>query len=551
MFCIDRHPSTYDYLNNISLSLVLLILVTGLSCGTSKQLTHDIKIIDFDAEKRKLGLINDAECLRRILEQYHSTDTTLIEFAEGNYYFDATIVASELVGNWILMGSGETKFFLSSTLFNIQAAKCKLGFNENIPRHAKQIGVDGLCEDIALLRITSGSIVETAWNYTAGDLVRVQSNTNGALNFRDSLNFSYAPGNTEIYGYKMCSIGLKGIDFIHDSGKSAMFSFTGVSLSISDCDFNYYGETQIPAFVTIYSCEPVKVSQVSMAGKVDYGLLINGSRNVWCTDIRSEECIHPLVPATWTTNVNVKGLHCTGSVIDAHPSFYVTYQDVTIEEGESYWNCRALGVKLENCYFDILDDVVDQSLYLGVIALTDEFAFLYDDYDVYCNNVNWIHQDFIFNGLHVHQCRDFLIENSRTHAVSTGDKIRKFKVENSTIGRLYSSDSNFEVRNTVFDASLQQRMPVRPPLSCSYEGTMIVDHCTFVGYDSTYLFRYIQSDLTELFMTNSHISSIKGLAEMTYMPREAYSRFQIDSTRFGIHVVKSFDEFQGIKYKHE
>lgn len=534
---------------NISIFTTLAMMsLVSFACHSSKKLLGDSSSIDFDVMKKHLGLKSDSECLDRILKERIPGDTIRILFSDGAYHFDETLSQRELEGNWIMSGRGHTKFFLTTTLFNVQAPKCKLEFEQVIPRHSKQIEVSGTCEEISLLRITSDKIVESAWNYTAGDLVRVQKEDKGRLNFADSLNFAYEPGRAQIFGYKGCSIGLRGIEFIYNSDHGYMFSFTGVSPSIIDCDFKYTGEKQIPAFVTIYDCEPINISRVEMVGKVDYGFLINGSRNVWCTDIRSKECVHPIVPATWTTNVNVKGIHCTGSVIDAHPSFYVSYQDVSIERGEGYWNCRALGVKLENCYFDVVDRVADKSLYLGVLALTEEYAFLYHEYDVYCRNVNWIHPDYMFNGLHVHQCRDFIVDDCKTHAVSTGDKIRSFKVRNSTIGRLYCSDSNFEARNTVFDASLQQRDMVIPPLSCSYDGTMIIDQCTFTGYDSTYLFRYIQSGNTELRMTDTDISFVKGFAAKTYLSEDSYSRIQIDSTRLSSQVVKSFNSFSRIKY---
>lgn len=538
-------------MNTSTLAFISVISLVWLACHSSKNLYQDTVSVDFDALKRQFGLKSDSECLDRILQHSNTGDTIRILFSDGEYYFDQTLSQHELEGNWILHGTGQTKFVLTTTLFNIQAPTCQLELNQMIPRHSKQLEASGSCDNISLLRIKSDKIVESAWNYTAGDLVRVQRWDKGVLSFTDSLNFAYEPGGAQVFGYKHCSIGMQGIEFTYNADRGYMFSFTGVTLSITRCDFKYAGEKQIPAFVTVYDCEPVKLSQLEMLGKVDYGFLINGSRNVWCTDIRSEECIHPIVPATWTTNVNVRGLYCIGSVIDAHPSFYVTYQDVTIERGEGYWNCRALGVRLENCYFDVVGGVADESLYLGVLALKEDYAFLNSEYDVYCSNVNWLHQDYMFNGLHVHQCRDFIVDGCRTHAISTGDKIRNFKVTNSTIGRLYCSDSNFEVRNTVFDASLQQREIVIPPLSCSYDGTMIIDQCTFTGYDSTYLFRYIQSGFTELHMTNTNISLVKGLAERTYLPHEDYTRFQIDSIGLGREVVKSFSAFQGIEYNRE
>ena len=516
-------------------------------CTTSKLTEVRGQVIEFDRYKQRGKFVNDDQCLSSIFTSYAAEELT-IEFSSKQYVFKETIYGSRMSGKWNLIGKQRTEFIVENTFLNVEASSCSSKLSQVAKRDSKYIHTSGFPFDVAMVHLSSEDIVETAWNSKANDLMRVSRQNHNALEFSDSLNFSYKPESTTITGYGPAFISLSHISFYTKAGGKQILSLTGVSVNISDCAFITTDSVTTPALVTLYNCTPVNVTNTTINGNADYGFLINGSRDVAFQHIRSEKCTHPLAPATWTTDVYVEDLYCKGSVIDAHPSFNVKYKDVTIEDGVGYWNCRALGVVLENCTFMVNKAVNESSLYLGLVALHPDYNELYDEYDVNCKNVTWLHRDYGFNGLHVHKCRDFIVDHCTTHAVSTGDFIRTFKVTDSNVGRVYCSDSNFEVKGTNFDAKLQQVPQPLPALSCSYDGTIRLDSCSFTHYDSTYLFRYIQSADTKVYLNHCSITSVKGFAETSYLPADNYNGIKVNKLTSNTNLQTVFNPYSRIEY---
>lgn len=532
-----------------SLFMIWLCLV-GLFCACITPPMEGLpgKVIHFDQVKNDHHFTSDDDCLSAILQKRSHLDTTDIQFSARAYTFRRTVILDSLKGHLKFSGMKGTVFQLHQSLLRLQADKCPLLLQQDLRRHDDVIRITNPCPGIALVRVKSEQAVETAWNYKAIDLLSVETQELNQLKSNDSLNFSYKKENCEVDGYASASLSCSHITFLHQGPNFSMMSLTGLKINFEDCSFINKGVEEVGAFLNIYNCAPIQLLRTILEGNVNYGVLINASRDVYIRDMVSKGPVHPIAPATWTTNVFVEDLYCEGSVIDAHPSFHVTYKDVTVENGIGYWNCRALGVKLENCTLDVVDSYKDASLYLGVVALADEFAFLNNEYDVICKNVTWLHQDMDFNGLHVHKCRDFKVDNCTTHAVSTGDKIRTFRVTDSHIGRLYCSDSNFEVSRTVFDGTLQHRTTTVPPLSCSYDGHIKIDSCRFEHYEDTYLFNYIQSTATKVDIRNSSLSGVKGFARTAYQPPQTYGQIKFENTQLNTSTKSALSPYSNIKY---
>ncbi len=479
--------------------------------------------ISFDKSKVRWGIKNNSQCLDSLLKVNASVKKLTILFSGQSYVFDKTSINDRFQGHILFKGNGKTTFHLGERFIRITARSMPLRLTNHINRFDTEIQVQAADKAISLVRILSPDTVETAWNSKTNDCLSVSTIVGNTIKFKDSINFNYTVDKAELLGYVDSGVRLEGIDFKTRGDIYSMLILTGTSVGIQNCTFSNEGPYNLHALVDMYACEDVKVDAVALNGKVDYGILINCSRCISCTNIQSNTCLQAIVPATWTTNVVVDGLYCNGSVIDAHPSFNITYKNVTIENGAFYWNCRALGVHLENCHFDVVDDFTDVSLYLGILALTREYEFLYDEYDVVCYGVNWVHTDFGFNGLHVHKCRRFIVDRCETQEVSVGSGVKEFVVTNSHVGRIASADCNYLVENTIFDASLQGNSKINPPLSCSNDGVLNVKGCLFKGYEGQYLFNYIHWPSTRIYLQDCTFPSMIGFVKSTYMDKDMYT----------------------------
>lgn len=503
---------------------------------------------DFDAYSLEHPKLTNSENLDKLLSSINNADTAQITFKKHQYTFEKTINNFVYQGKIKLIGKGNTKFILSNSLLNIQAKAIEISVENKIARHAKTLAIYNLDRDISLLRFSSNDTVEIAWNYTAGDLVRVSKTDGNSVTIYDSLNFSYEPLTSRLTGYKAAWMGFEGIHFQTVGKATQLLSFTGLGLFFKNCTFENSSDVIIPSMVNIYNSGDVKVEESKIKGEADYGFLINGSRNIYFKNIRSSTCMEPIAPATWTTNVNVENLVCKGSVIDSHPSFQVSYKNIRIKQGDNYWNCRALGVNLENCYFRVKNSNKGNSIYIGMETLRKKYEYLYDEFDVICKNVNWIHKDFGYNGLHVHRCRDFLLTNCVSHTISTGDRIRNFEIRDSKVGRVFCADSNFKIYNTNFSASLEGLSEIVPPLSCSYDGQAIIESCSFRGYHNTWLFKYIQSKNTEILFDKCKFGKMKGFVQKAYAPLDSYKSIVMKVENSSNRTRRMFSDIPKIQY---
>jgi hypothetical protein len=505
-------------------------------------------VIHFSAFKVKNKLTDDSKCLQRILEQSKGKNKVRILFDDELYIFNQTVHDSEYGTEISLEGLTNTEFLLNAPILILRTSVREVNLHFPIASGSRKMIGETLPLNTALVKFNSTDIVESGWKYTANDLMAIDHISGTSVTFFDSLNFDYQPSSSILLAYQQGGIGFKNIKFNLSQQLSFAMAFTGMKVAFENCSLFYKLKKSMSSAINLTDCYNVRVHDFTFNGEIDYGFLINGSRNVEFKQIHSKDVIHPIVPATFTTNVRVEGFFGDNSMIDAHPSFLVHYKDVVVLNGSSFWNCRALGVVLENCFFQIQENVNSESLYIGVVGLTESYDYLYNEYDVVCKNVTWVHSDLMFNGLHVHKCRDFLVENCKTHAISTGVAIRRFEVKHSSVGRIYCADSNFHVTDTEFDATLQMRSEILPPLSASYDGVIVIDRCTFNGYESTDLFRYLQSPDTEVNFTSCTFGGFRGFAKFPLVSQDQYKKISMRDCRFNALAIGRFKSFSGIHY---
>jgi len=505
-------------------------------------------IIQFNSFKAQHNFTDDSQCLQQIVADSKGKGKVRVLFGKQSYLFEQTVQDMEYKGDLSLEGVKGTKFILMAPILILTSFNDEIKLPEAIARHSHQLSGVKLPLNTALIKFNSTDIVELAWKYTANDLMAIDRMDSTTVYFKDSLNFAYQPKATSLIAYQYSRVAFKNIQMVVEKQISQVLFLKGMVSVFQNCGLEYHSSDPMITTINLLDNYNIKVCNFRFDGSMHYGFLINGSRNVHIKNIYSHNVVHPVAPATFTTNVLVEDFYGDNSVIDAHPSFMVKYKDAIIVNATDYWNCRAIGVVLENCNFQVSKDAPSQEIYLGVETLSDAYSYLYDEYDVICKNVKWETVDKGFNGLHVHKCRDFIVDHCSTHAISTGAPIHRFEVKNSKTGRVYCADSNFSVCKTEFSADMQRRGDIQPPLSASYGGTINIDRCTFTGYDNVELFKYLQSPDTEVNFNACVFHDFKGFARYPLASMAEYKKIKMDNCKLNAASKKAFNLYPEIRY---
>ncbi len=527
--------------------MVLLQIAFGFMINQGLAFRDDT-IIEFDSYKVNHKFKDDSECLQQIISISKDKGKVRVRFGLQSYLFKETIQDMAYKGDLSLEGVKGTKFILLVPMLILTSFNKEIKLPDAIARRSRQLSGVNLPVHTALIKFNSTAIVELAWKYTANDLMAIDRFDGTTVYFKDSLNFAYQPEATSLLAYQYSRVAFKNIQIVVEKQISQVLFLKGMETVFEKCGLEYHASDQMITSINLLDNYNSKVCDFTFDGNIHYGFLINGSRNVHIKNIYSHNVEYPVAPATFTTNVLVENFFGDNSVIDAHPSFMVKYKNATTVNATDYWNCRAIGIVLENCNFQVNKDPQSQEIYLGVQTLSDAYSYLYDEYDVICKNVKWETVDKGFNGLHVHKCRDFMVDNCSTHAISTGSPIRRFEVRNSKTGRVYCGDSNFSVCNTEFIGDMQRREDIQPPLSGSYGGTINIDRCTFTGYENVELFQYLQSPDTEVNFNGCVFHDFKGFARYPLASMAEYKKIRMDNCKLNVASKRAFNLYPEIRY---
>ncbi|MEO5907507.1 MAG: hypothetical protein ABIQ11_12325, partial [Saprospiraceae bacterium] len=342
--------------------------------------------------------------LTKIVSLNKDLDTLVVLLENGIYKVSSPVILTDFEGYLKIFGGTNTKLILSSSFINVRGFSKNIHLDRIANRNSPKINLKERDLPVgSLIVLTSNDTVETAWNYMQADVGRVGQVEGNQYVLESTLNFSYAPSTSDLVAFRPAGVCLKNLRFDLRENVAVLIAH-GISLVMNNCEIVNQTVQNIQSCVNLYNCENIQILDCTIRGKITYGFLMNNCRNVNVNNIKSKECLYPIVPAYWSSDIKVDGFTGNGSLIDAHPSFNVSYKNVVTKNGESYWNCRALGVELQNCSFHMLPGIKDKSIYLGVVALADRYAYLYEEYDVHCKNVTWMYEDQVFNGLHVHKC---------------------------------------------------------------------------------------------------------------------------------------------------
>jgi len=525
--------------NKIFLTFLMLVIVLATACNkksTQQKIGNSISIKDFRSGKNDHTL-----AFKAAFDALLNKGGKELHIPKGKYYISAPVVKNATVNHDIkIIGEPGTTIICKGDFIWLSAGFDKdKKLQKDIKRGAKEVYLNSTkgiqIGDILILN--SNKEGEKGWRYKKSENHRVKNIIkDGLVVLETTVNFPYEllKEKVRVTSYRRKNITLENLNFEFSESSKSKFGiglrFDGFSIMGQKLSFKSKLKEQKGSLVHFVNCNNVDISDVYMEG-VTYGLLFGNSRNINIKNTTANNCMHPFVPATWSSDLTFDKLRGKDIVIDAHPSFDVWYNDVDIDMGDNYFNCRALGVKLTNCKFKAGKKANSPSIGIGMTTLPKEYRFLLREYDVILKNVEWLHTLNQRNGLVIHSARKFLIENCKTHGVATGHFCGEILIKNSSIGMFQCYDNNFTLKNVIFDGSLQRVDKPKFAISTSFSGKALIEDCTFKNYDKDYssFFNYIHSPDSEIVFKNCKISNFKNWVGKLGYEKKDYTGLVFDN----------------------
>lgn len=440
-------------------------------------------------------------------------DTTFLTYGTGSFTvanrdsidFQSSVIVVE--GN----GPGETTITNTGNyMWNFRAPRDTLSLASSSVRGLSYIDVTDASTVSAgeILYMASDSAAETGWGYVETDIHTIDFIIGNRIYFTNPLNFNYNHLSevVTIYVYRPRTVILRNLMFETSSGYELgeyFVNVAGCKLIVENVAL-VTTDPDAPDGLNISACVNVHLRNVSFDG-FRYGCLMNFCRDFYAFNTLAQNCRHAYVPATWCDNVYVDGLvgFDNRATVDAHPSFNVTYSNVDARDTELS-NCRAFGVIWNNVKIVNTDSHVQGYSYIGMTTaaqVADEYDFLFAEYPIILNNVNWSKLDNLgrFNGFSIFWAEDVIINNSTSHALAVhggnpGGECRVV-VNDCEFGRIHAKGANLHlsVKNTTID---HQLLPGTASQALEVDGTgqRYFENCDFVNFDNDdYLIEYLNS----------------------------------------------------------
>ena len=491
-------------------------------------------------------LVDDSNAFQAALNAINNdpyVDTLLIP--EGRYEIERRLIMSKLRSDLFLQGQGV-----------VEIATGKHGFGHFSPSRltAKPIGniIRGqeyiLCtariDTASVLRVHSDSKWENGWGYKENDTHVVSAISGDTVFLKNSILFNYdqSKENVEVEYARPISLGFENITFSCESDKSwPKSSFVNVQschLSLRNIEMKDKHQALYFRGFSVVNSPDVNIDSLVIEN-LEYGVLLNYSRNIHAENMVAFNCRHLLVPANACIDFyanNILGVGCQ-SVIDAHQSFNIQYNNVKDSLATQFPNCRALGVKITNSKFDVVASYYQDYCYWSIQALTDENESLYSQYDNYFYNVEWIHEKpSYFNGITAYRCRNLIIKNCTTHNVAIYGKISgSCLIDSSEVGTVYVNSHNISITNTNLNGSLFPES--RHVFRLSGKGRTQIVNCRIFNFDEerSVLFGdfYNSPQINSIEIDNCTIQSLDQWTNRLIYPHIKYKNISIRNTKFG------------------
>lgn len=509
--------------------LIFTIIITFTSCKTLKKLnkTYSNKTIIIKSQK---DLDN---------ENIKLMDYDSIFFEAGLYNINNTIFLGSLKKNLFIQGIGNVIFNTATAIMDVYSENLlEFQYIGEIKRGTDKISIPNeinfKLEDNNdyFLKISTKTNIENNWKYDKGELIPINKISKNSILLKDSVFFDYFNNDKIVFSiYKPQTVEINNIVFKTNKQNNwdykALIYSNSVNLKVNNLNIENNLKEQKGKFIICTYCNDSQFKNLQFKN-LTYGITLSYGYNSLFDSIIGNNVIHPIVPAVFSKNIYVTNFKGNNTAIDAHLAINVSYENIDINTGLTYFNCRAFGVKLKNVVIRCYRNASGDSVYLGIPSLFKEYEHYRNDYDIILENVDWQHKLIGYNGLHVQKCRDFIVNNCTTHSVSTGSFIRNFIINNSDIGYFKCYDSNFKITNTNFDGRLQNNQNTIPPINCSFSGEATITDCKFLNYN-TALIGFISSPNTKLTFKNCKLNSINSFCDDFQYPDRKYNQIQFEN----------------------
>ena len=508
-----------------------------------------LSLADFGA--RPNDGLDDSRALQKLVASAQNEgDTLRILIPAGQFHFDKGTAVKNVRRPIHILGEKGSEIIIRDQYFLLLINdRTEVQLSKPVSRGDRMLKLAGYSTRLRkndVLHIASGTMFESAWGYKENDLVRIQANEGEMLRLQDSLLFNYHPQQEKvtIFHYEPRQVTLQHLTITISPTSPAKrlyaISVTGFKVIGKNLVIRFKGgEKYFQNGLFLTACYDSRLDGIHFSG-LQYGATINYNRNFTATDTYADNCRHAYAPTTASVNIYIKdivGVRCQ-SVMDAHASFNVTYENVLDSLSLDYPNCRAWGTTIINARI-LQQASVPYKLYAywSIQSFTKEYENYY-----YSQITRFKKVDFVaankgrFNGLNSYQCQQLEVEDCTTHSVAYyGNQryLKSIRVADSRIG-YFLGFNNTVVKNTLFDGRIAAFPSAVMRLVGS--GKFFLSNISVANYnaDSTFLFDRFHNDnnANRLIIEGGEIQKLRAFTNQVVNSGKSYKNLEIKKVTF-------------------
>lgn len=278
----------------------------------------------------------------------------------------------------------------------------------NVPRYASVLTLSsgtGIQRG-DLVYITTTLKPSPDWNDSKKDCVLVSSVSGNTVNLSDTVNFSYTTSDAglSIKVYRPFRLELRNLNALLIAAESdptpyVQIELEGVhGLNITNPIIRGqlpFGRDTNPYRVGIQTiaCRSVTIADPTYEAMSYQIGIYGGTRHVTETNVNSYYCHHGHADVgDWSSDYTLDGMKCADNYqsVNTHPCFraYVKNIDVHNDYGLSYLRCVGGGISDATIRSTVGEGVGSELPQYSNIPMNAGFEYLYDDADIYFNNID-------------------------------------------------------------------------------------------------------------------------------------------------------------------
>lgn len=529
------------------MKFIIIILIFVLSSCSKKLLFEpsEISILNFGAIPD--DDVDDSQAFIKAFDFIQNSNMEpKIIIPKGTFNIYKRLDFTDFTENIYLRGESESiikvpehglfyfrpKYFTTKILL-----KAVRGANEIVLENVSNVKVGDV------IRLYSNANWESGWGYKENDTHIISHISGNVIQLGSKLVFNYDPAKEDVKLEisKSAKLVLQNLNLLIESSsewkKTEAIVCTSLIVEIDNVNIKDHMENIFHRGFSLVNCPKVDITNIVMEN-LEYGILMNYCRDIKVNSIVAKRLRHAIAPANACINIyatDIIGDRCQG-VIDAHQSFNIHYNNVRDKNATQFSNCRALGTKVTNSVFSVDTAFYQDYCYWSNQLLTDEYKFLYKEYDTEFDNVEWIHsKPSGFNGLTSFSCRDFIVKNCKSHNISVyGELYGKAIVSNSVLGTIRINSTEVNIDSTIMDGNLFKNAPY--VFRFSGPGKAILNNVKVVNYNDNvtdmFEFFYNTSNVNSIEIFDSEFTSLRKWTNQFIYPNLDYTTLKMNNCSF-------------------